>query len=263
MSRDDPNAFYAGGLAVETYDLFVEANPLFAHDREIYVDTAREAGGAALELGCGSGRVLEALAEAGLSAVGLDLSPAMLAAAERRLARFGAAAPRLVCAGMDDFDLGARFGSVLITCRAFHHVIEPERQRATLAAARRHLAPGGLLVLDLFDPLLAYAADPEPPLPAPREAADAAGRRFRRTVVERKNDPDRQLVSERLRVEALDPDGRTLRAEETSWALRWLMRQEAAYLLELCGFSAVACYSDFQRAPAAYGREQLWVARAV
>jgi len=263
MTQDDPNAFYAGGLPVESYDLFVEANPLFAHDREFYVDTAREARGSVLELGCGTGRVLEALAEAARPAVGLDLSQAMLAAAERRLARFRDEAPRLVCAGMDDFDLGERFGCVLITCRAFHHVTEAERQRSTLAAARRHLAPGGLLVLDLFDPILAYAADPEPPLPAPREAADAAGRRFRRTVIERRNDPARQLVKERLRIEELDAGGGVLDAEETNWTLRWLTRQEAAYLLELCGFAPVACYSDFQRAPAAYGKEQLWLARAV
>jgi len=36
-----------------------------------------------------------------------------------------------------------------------------------------------------------------------------------------------------------------------------------AYLLELCGFEPVAQFSDFHGSPPEYGREQLWVARAV
>lgn len=259
MLEADPNAFYGGGLAVETYDLFVEANPLFAGDREFYVETCRSEGGQVLELGCGTGRVLEALASSGLDATGIDLSGAMLAAARRRLGPDA----KLLQADMRAFDLGQSFATVLITCRAFHHVVEPDGQRETLRCVRRHLQTGGLLVLDLFDPLLSLAGDPSPPLPPPRELIAGDGRRYRRTVIARANEPSRQLVSERLRIEAIDDVGGVTASEETSWSLRWLMRQETGWLLELCGFAPVACYSDFQLSPPAYGREQLWLARAV
>jgi hypothetical protein len=36
-----------------------------------------------------------------------------------------------------------------------------------------------------------------------------------------------------------------------------------AWLLELCGFQPVEQWSDFQGAAPAYGKEQVWVARAV
>jgi hypothetical protein len=35
------------------------------------------------------------------------------------------------------------------------------------------------------------------------------------------------------------------------------------YLLELCGFEVEAEYSDYAGSPPAYGREQVYVARAV
>ena len=66
-----------------------------------------------------------------------------------------------------------------------------------------------------------------------------------------------------MRIEELDGQGDVLGSHETSWTLRWSTLQEMAYLLELTGFEALGVYSDFQRTPAAYGGEQLWVARAV
>jgi hypothetical protein len=40
------------------------------------------------------------------------------------------------------------------------------------------------------------------------------------------------------------------------------VRQEMAYLFELCGFDIVDQLSDFKGSPPAYGREQLWVVAA-
>ena len=135
-------------------------------------------------------------------------------------------------------------------------------QRATLRCVRRHLFPGGHLILDLFDPnfeLLFGAAR----LP-PREARDPrTGHVVRRTVEARNTDPLRQTVEEILLFERFDAEGKVIAEEPTSWTLRWSMRQEIAYLLELCGFEVVDEFSDFKGSPPAYGREQLWVARAV
>jgi len=40
-------------------------------------------------------------------------------------------------------------------------------------------------------------------------------------------------------------------------------RQEMRYLFELTGFEVIAEYSDFFRAPPAYGKDQLWIVRKV
>jgi hypothetical protein len=72
-----------------------------------------------------------------------------------------------------------------------------------------------------------------------------------------------QRLDETLRIEELDVDGNVVDSEDSSWSLRWTMRQEMAYLFELCGFEPIEQYSDYLGSTPAYGREQLWVARAI
>lgn len=256
----DPNAFYDGGLAVETYDLFAGADQRMAGDVNFYLELARTQGGPVLELAAGTGRVLIPLAEAGLEVTGIDISQPMLDIAGRRLAAAGLQA-RLVCAPMQALDLGATYEMALIPARAFQHLIDPADQRETLRRVNAHLNPGGLLVVDMFDPKLEVCVG-VPPLAPPREAVDSAsGRRFRRTCLSRMADPFRQVTGEQIRIEELDANGGVLAAQETSWMLRWSTRQEMAYLLELCGFEVVAQYADFAKTPPAYAGEQVWVAR--
>src|SRR5688500_7239858 len=64
------------------YDLEHDAP---AADVALYRELARRGGGPILELGCGTGRVLAALAQAGHCVVGVDCSAPMLARAEARL----------------------------------------------------------------------------------------------------------------------------------------------------------------------------------
>ena len=261
----DPNAFYAGGIAVRTYDLFVEDGP-FAGDIDFYRDCARRFGKSVLELGAGTGRVAIPLAEDGCTVTGLDLAPAMLDLAAQRIATLPAAVAAridLVRGDMAAFDLGRTYDWIVIAARAFQHLIEPVQQRAALRAMHRHLKAGGHLVMHLFDPRLEFCLPDAPPWERASEVWDpVAGCRVRRTVIARHNDPQRQLVGERLRLEAFDSSGAVVAAEETSWALRWTLRQEMTWLLELCGFQPVEQWSDFHGAPPAYGKEQVWIARA-
>ncbi len=255
---------YSSSLAAASYDLFAGAGAL-AGDVDFYLDCAARYGGPVLEIGAGTGRILIPLAAAGHEAVGLDRSPTMLRlAADKLEASSLAGRVRLVEADMTAFRLESDFSLILITARSFQHLFTPEEQRRALATARRHLRPGGHLVLDLFDPSFEILFSGKPELPAPRTVWDpASGREVRRSVVSRTTDPLRQTVAEVLRFEVLEAGDRVLEQEDVSWTLRWSVKQEIAYLLELTGFEALACYSDFQRAPAAYAGEQLWVARAI
>jgi SAM-dependent methyltransferase len=262
----DPNAFYAGGIAVRSYDLFA-VSPATAGDIEFYVGCAKRFGTDVLELGVGTGRVAIPLAEAGCTVTGLDLSEAMLEVARHKAAHLPPpVASRLsfVHGDMSDFDLGKRFALVMILFRAFQHVIEPSMQRRVLQYVHRHLKPGGHLVVDLFDPRLEFCLAGAPPLEEVREVLDpATGHRIRRTVIGRDNDPFRQLIQERIRLDAIDQAGQVAMTEERSMALRCTLRQEMAYLFELSGFEVVGQVSDFKSAPPAYGREQVWIVRAV
>src|SRR5690242_871064 len=86
----DPNEYYAGGLAVRTYDLFVTDGP-FAGDVDFYRGCARRFGPTVLELGVGTARVAIPLAEDGCRVTGLDLAQQMLDLAAAKIARVPAA----------------------------------------------------------------------------------------------------------------------------------------------------------------------------
>jgi SAM-dependent methyltransferase len=256
------NAHYASRLAVATYDLFHSGTA----DLPFYLGCARRFGGPILELGAGTGRVLIAFAEAGYEIVGVEVSAAMLEMASEKIAKMPSAAARirLVEADMKNFALQQTFSLIMIPARAFHFLLTTVDQRLALNCIRRHLVPGGHLVVDLFDPNFEGLLTADFRNRFTREVRDPrSGHLFRRTVVARNVDWVQQRLDETLRIEELDGDGNVVDSEESVWSLRWTMRQEMAYLFELCGFEPIEQYSDFRASAPAYGQEQLWVARAI
>jgi SAM-dependent methyltransferase len=132
-------------------------------DVAFFVDAARESGSPVLELGCGTGRVLIPIARAGIDIVGLDSSPSMLAICRGHLEQEPPAVRariELVQGDMRSFDLGRTFGLVTIPFRPFQHLVTVEDQLACLGSIRRHLRPGGALILDLFNPSIDALAQP-------------------------------------------------------------------------------------------------------
>ena len=113
-------------------------------------------GGSALELAAGSGRVAIGLARKGHHITGLELSEGMLERARGRTARLKPEVQeRLtwVQGDMTEFDLGCQYGVVFVAYNSFWLLRTEALQEKCLASARRHSAPGGRLVLDLFPPL--------------------------------------------------------------------------------------------------------------
>lgn len=93
-----------------------------------------------LEPGCGSGRMLEALARRGLEVVGLDRSEEMVAYARARLERAGLDAT-VVLGDMADFELGRRFDGAVCPVSTVG-LLRPEQFARHLEAMARHLVPG-------------------------------------------------------------------------------------------------------------------------
>ncbi len=255
--------FYDSALAVATYDLLTEqANQQISGDISFYLDCAERFGSPVLELGVGTGRIAAALAKAGHQVVGLDRSKGMLDAARKKSEAL-AGAVQLIEADITGFVLGKTFPLALIPFSTFQHLTTPDQQRACLTATHRHLTAGGHLVLDVFDPILdACVPGAETPNPDREAVEPATGHILRRRSVARTNDPHSQTFIESFRLERLDASGRLLDNEEATHHLRWATRQEMAYLFELCGFEIEAEFSDFQRSAPAYGKRQVWIAKA-
>jgi len=51
---------------------------------------------------------------------------------------------------MTQFDLGETFRLVIIPFRPFQHLLEVQQQVDCLDCVRKHLSPGGRLILDVF-----------------------------------------------------------------------------------------------------------------
>jgi len=123
---------------------------------------ADAANGRLLELGCGTGRLLGPLAQAGYAVIGLDNAAAMLARAKRRLASYPVTIQQqvtLVEADMTDFTLAADLTPVALCLLPYNtalHLDEPQL-RQTLRQAATHLTKNGRLVLDLANPFMLAA----------------------------------------------------------------------------------------------------------
>jgi ubiquinone/menaquinone biosynthesis C-methylase UbiE len=105
-----------------------------------------------LDVGCGTGALLAALAEAppaGLRLAGIDPSPEMLAVARGKVAP----TVELRVAWAEEIPYGAATFDVVVSCSVFHYLRQPA---AALGEMARVLAPGGRLVItDWCDDYLA------------------------------------------------------------------------------------------------------------
>lgn len=237
-------------------------------DLQFYLEEARRAGSPVLELGCGTGRILIPIAEAGIDIVGLDLSDAMLSVARSKVVALPADVQsriEIVKGDMRDFSLGRKFKLVMIPYRAFLHLMTSEDQKAALATICEHLDDDGRLVFNIFDPRVETIAAHLVPLGrAVKKLMEFTRADNGHKVVvseSRKYDTDQQVLTEDRIFEELDASGEVISKAYGVLSLRYAFRYETQHLLELCGYKIEALYGDFERGPFRSGNEQIWVAR--
>lgn len=129
----------------ELYRALHRGNP---GDVDFYRTACAEAD-SILELGCGDGRVLFALAEHAQRAVGIERDGPMRAIAEatRRTLPW-AARVALVDADMRDFDLGERFDRIVIPYSGLFCLPDDAAVVACFRRVAAHLTPDGALIFD-------------------------------------------------------------------------------------------------------------------
>jgi len=237
-------------------------------DVEFFVQAALDSGDPVLEVGCGTGRVLIPTARAGVAITGLDLSRYMLDVCRRNLAAEPVEVQdrvRLVEGDMRDFDLGESYTLVTTPFRPFQHLLTTEDQISCLKCIRRHLKPGGFLILDIFNPSLeAIIADDlgeekgtEPEFTTPE---GIKVQRMNKTVA---RDHFRQVIDVELIYYLTHPDSKKERLVH-AFPMRYLFRYEAEHLLARCGYDVIELYADYDKSPfgSSYPGELIFLAKA-
>ena len=107
-----------------------------------------------LELGVGYARVASRLVRTGCHVTGLDRDPGLLVLARQTIERMQLGSRFSAHLGdMQSFELGSRYDRVLIPYSALFCLLDDSAVSECLERCRRHLAPHGRLLLDV------YAAD--------------------------------------------------------------------------------------------------------
>jgi predicted TPR repeat methyltransferase len=101
------------------------------------------AGQAVLDFGCGIGRVARGIAERGANAIGLDVSPAMIAHARRR----GGSARYVVGSGRDLGGIADASLDLMLAADSFPYLIAAGVLETHMAEAARALRTGGSLIV--------------------------------------------------------------------------------------------------------------------
>jgi SAM-dependent methyltransferase len=244
-------------------DIYDKVYAYLDYDISLYIELARKADGSVLELGCGTGRVSLALADAGFDVTGVDVSPRMIERATAKAKERGLSAKvRFVDEDMlnvevrvpaepgDDEEpakeMKEGFAMVCFPFRSFQSMLTVEEQREALENAAAHLRDDGVLVLDLFVPEMDQLGNPHDEA-VPFHVRDVDQPDGGTIVVWGQNmwDPLAQVNSARLIIEELDPSGLMLYRLYRDFDLRYTFRYEMEHLLELSGFEVEAVYGDF------------------
>jgi SAM-dependent methyltransferase len=201
----------------------------------------------ALDLGCGTGRLLIPFLRAGLDVDGCDVSADMLAHCKERAAEYGLS-PRLYHQAMHELSLPRRYRTIIV-CGSFGLGGDRHADLEGLRRIHAHLEPGGLLAFEIYLPTAHEGAwrswlpssRPELPRPWPergdrRRASDGSEYELRSRVVA--FDPLEQVLTRELRVEHTR-DGELLAREDRALSTSIYFKNEVLLLLESAGFGSV------------------------
>ncbi len=256
------------GLMAQAWDL-LRGDYSTWPDRPFYRAIIQGRGGAALDVGCGTGRhLLDYLAD-GLDIDGVDNSPEMLAICRAKAAAAGAAVDgRLHLQDMDRLDLPRRYETIFVPSGTFMLLTDLTAADTALRRFHGHLTPGGLLVASFNSRL--WPGRRTPPQMVWSEWYNLAekpwgqdGAILRRWIRTR-YDHDQQLEHEENRYEVLCGD-EVIQSEHHSRSpcVRWRSQAQAVADFENAGFTdiRVTAQDTFEPAPPDEVRFKVWGTR--
>jgi SAM-dependent methyltransferase len=251
QQHDAPVATWHYGVMARWWAHFHVGGPELGFFERFVAD-----GQPALDVACGTGRLLVPYVQHGYDVDGCDVSPDMLTHCRDAAARVGKD-PALFAQAIHQLDVPRRYRTIFI-CGAFGLGTTREQDREALRRLWDHVEPGGRLLMDIEAPYAdaetwARWADPhslpepEPDLPRERrrgpDGCDYA-------VVQRliAVDPLEQVVTREMRAWQWR-DGELLTDETHRLTERVYLRNELVTLLEVAGFTDISVVGGYHGGP--------------
>jgi SAM-dependent methyltransferase len=245
---EEPEYEYRG-LIASSWDL-LRGDTTDWGDRHRYRELIARYGQPALDVGCGTGRLLLDYLGAGIDIDGVDNSPEMLARCRETAGRLGLR-PALYQQGMEALALPRRYRTILVPSSSFQLVTDPAAAAAAMRRFLVHLEPGGALAMSLMP--LWQEGDPLETgwtmvVEQVRPEDGAVVRRWGRARYE----PDLTLEHTEDRYEVVR-DGEVVATEthQRSPATRWYTHAEVRDLYAAAGFVGVQLFREWSATPAA------------
>ncbi|HYY61252.1 MAG TPA: class I SAM-dependent methyltransferase [Burkholderiales bacterium] len=133
---------------------YYDFTPQFPNDIPYYRALIASPQASVLELGCGTGRVLLQLAQHCAFIQGIDRSESMLAICREKIrgAKLPAGKTAISAGDISHFELGRTFDLIIAPWRVLQNLETDAQLDGLFACIRRHLAPRGSCVLNVFKP---------------------------------------------------------------------------------------------------------------
>jgi len=236
------------GMLASTWDL-IRGDTSDWPDRQFFREIIQRSGEPALDVGCGTGRLLLDYMASGFQIDGVDVSPEMIALCrEKALER--SLQPTLYLQAVETLDLPRKYRTIIIPSCTFQLVFDQQAAMAALDRFSHHLLPGGMLALSVWHIKRDGPAEwSDWYLIAEKERPEDGKtvRRQERSMY----DPDTQLRHTENRYELLE-NGRVVYQEDhrRSPELRNYTLAQLSDLLAEAGFEEVHAVSGYSDEPA-------------
>ena len=221
-------------------------------DRPFYRNIILHSGQPALDIGCGTGRLLLDYLADGIDIDGVDNSPEMLAICREKAQKRGLH-PTLFHQSMEALAVPRRYRTIMVPSSSFQLVTDPKAATQAMSSFFHHLEPGGILVMPFMilwqGPVTDQIVMGEWELIA-EQVRPEDGVLIRRWTRSTYHLPQ-QLEDTEDRYEVVR-EGEIIASElyTRSPATRWYTQEQAIHLYDEAGFTNIRIVSEFSQVPA-------------